>query len=189
MDISTWGTNPAIRKKENLYLTSQFHVPIYDFFEYRISEGSQEYLNLMQNELKEVVAIDAEAIQRNLSTCCYNCHGLSLASRRGWLNDVEIVIKNDSYKLLENNEALLPGDIVAYLDIDKGEYSITHTGIISYVSDNGNVEQVISGNKKCIIVSKWGMWGEYIHNLLKCPYTKNTTTYKISFYRFTRTCY
>lgn len=84
----------------------------------------------------------------------YNCHGLTFASRRTRVIDVqgiERVLIDDNWVELEMRD-VLPGDIVIYYS-EEGEPN--HSGIVVEVFDLGVPK----------IRSKWGSAGEYIHLL------------------------
>lgn len=118
----------------------------------------------------------SEVVRRTDISPIYNCHGMTFASRRTWIYEIEEInkiIEDDNYKEITINE-ILPGDIVFYIDEETKD--ITHSGIVisKYeISDRGiiNMPQIIS---------KWGGCREVVHKIDECPYRKNAF---IKFYR------
>jgi hypothetical protein len=100
----------------------------------------------------------------------YNCHGLSFASRRTWIEeDTEIkkIIKDDDYQVVPF-AGVLPGDIAVYY-AENGDAE--HSGIVVRVDEM----------RVPIILSKWGFCQEVIHHVAQCPYdAKNVLYYRIT---------
>lgn len=100
----------------------------------------------------------------------YNCHGLTLASRRtgitdeGALNDI---IADDGYSQI-SSELVLPGDLIIYYNGEDG--TIEHTGIVLSKPSANNLNIPI-------IYSKWGKWHELIHPANSCPYNFENVKY------------
>jgi hypothetical protein len=96
-------------------------------------------------------------------TSRYNCWGFTFLPRRYWINS-----SNDVDQILNDNcvpvaaGSLRPGDVIRYRD----SYNVTtHTGRVWEVDAAGN----------CVKVrSKWGGWGEYIHDPLDVPSSYGT---------------
>ena len=98
-------------------------------------------------------------------TPAYNCHGLTFASRRTQIPDpdeVELILKEDGYRLLAWNEEIIGGDIAIWRQAQE----IVHSGIVAYVT--GDTPWILS---------KWSRYHEAIHKPFDCPYTKNTTVH------------
>jgi hypothetical protein len=106
---------------------------------------------------------------RTASTPRYNCHGMTFASRRTAIcdeGDLRLILSDDNYEELKNNEAL-PGDIIVYFDA-KGE--IEHTGIVLT-----EPQLEVSGFPD--VFSKWGKYHELIHAANNCPYNWGNIKY------------
>lgn len=100
----------------------------------------------------------------------YNCHGFTFASRRTWIEEVAEVHKildQDGYREIPLDEAL-PGDVIVYF-AENGDAE--HSGIVVAAP-----EGIL---KIPVICSKWGGYGEVIHDANYGPY--NTGIWK--FYR------
>lgn len=97
-------------------------------------------------------------------------------------------MKHENYAKLSPHEKVLAGDLVAYLETSTlGAREISHTAIVTETDSNNDVNQILTGHRSCHVVSKWGMNGEYIHDLLKSPY--QSLGYSIEFFRFKRASY
>ena len=56
----------------------------------------------------------------NAPTGIYNCHGLAFASRRTQIcepSEVQKIIREDGYRLIDRREDVQPGDIILYLGL------------------------------------------------------------------------
>ena len=101
------------------------------------------------------------AIERSANTDMYNCHGLVFAARRTNISDtreVEKILKHDDYMVIEK-ESVVPGDIIVYYSDDK---DAEHSGIV--------IEKGMKPLYIPIIISKWGILEEYIHQANDCEY-------------------
>lgn len=181
MEISLLYT-PTPERHIPLFLHNGFSIPLIVWKETRLIPGAKDYAEVMvkEEELKKKHA--PSAIRRHLPSCCFNCHGATFATRRGWLNDPSPILNAESYKSLGSNEKVLPGDIAIYRSTEDSSSEIRHSA--SVIESNDTVEKIISTVASCTVVSKWGMWGEYIHNVFESPYGKH-----VSFYRFVRSHY
>lgn len=107
----------------------------------------------------------------NTESQIYNCHGLTFGSRRTRLFEVDKILKEDSYKRIDKDE-VHEGDVAIYIR----EEGVVHSGIVI---------GVIHGNKLLsqmpLILSKWGVYGEYVHRYNCCPYIE--TSQDVIFYR------
>jgi hypothetical protein len=98
----------------------------------------------------------------------YNCHGLTFASRRTWIDkalEVRKILQDDEYRVVQPAD-VLPGDIVVYYVDGDAE----HSGL---VVDKGDIAGPV-------ILSKWGFCHEVIHRIRECPYDAgNVVFYRI----------
>jgi len=77
---------------------------------------------------------------RRLPTGCYNCHGLTFASRRTQILDpsvVEDILKDDGYRRIRFR-GVMQGDLAVYYD----RREIAHTGVIVAVERD---ERILGG--------------------------------------------
>lgn len=101
----------------------------------------------------------------------YNCHGHTFASRRTniWkANAIRQILVEDEYRRV-NLRDVLPGDVIIYVASDG---DIDHSGIV--VSADTNLL-----SPKIVVLSKWGMSQEVLHDYLEGPYSKNVEFYRI----------
>lgn len=134
-------------------------------------------LSLLEHHLGKEYEEYAFAVPRSSMSPLYNCHGMTFASRRTCIdNSVEIrkILQDDGYKQIIQKD-ILSGDIVLYIDSDN---EIVHSATIVNV-DKTNALPTIR------VVSKWGKWKEYIHDLHNCPYPDT----KKEFWRLTHEQY
>jgi hypothetical protein len=92
----------------------------------------------------------------------YNCHGMTFAARRTWIDDRRLVphiIAGDGYAEVDGNSAV-PGDIVVYFD-ERG--LAEHSGFVVEAA----TRQTIRIPK---VISKWGKAYEVLHWANRCPY-------------------
>jgi hypothetical protein len=136
---------------------------------------NQQYApNLMQKGLSDFII--KQTINkfpplhiRTHSTNCYNCHGMTFASRRTGIfesSEVEKILKEDDYAEVGLSE-VIPGDIIIYTD-SRGDRE--HSGIV--LSING-----LGDTKIPMILSKWGMAQEVVHSAYSSPYDEHTLRY------------
>jgi hypothetical protein len=81
--------------------------------------------------------------------------------------DWKLIIDDDGYRLLENDEPVFPGDIVAYVDEEK-EGEILHVGRVYYLAEG------LTPQSKRLpwVISKWNSTsGESLHSMYDVPYT------------------
>lgn len=136
---------------------------------------NEQYPGLGASALSSFVVTDLKrryhGLQiRNNPTDCYNCHGMTFASRRTGIYDTSSIyeiIKDDEYHEIAK-ETVLPGDIVLYYG-EGGD--IEHSGLV--ISKTSGAPEIP------IIISKWGMAFEAIHSVYSCPYNMG----QIKFYR------
>jgi hypothetical protein len=103
---------------------------------------------------------------RREPTATYNCHGLTFASRRTGiydLDDLKLILLDDGYKRITDEQDVRVGDIVLYMDLDNLP---VHSGIVVTVAD-----QWIGDVFLPTVLSKWGEGGgEYLHRVDNAPY-------------------
>jgi len=102
------------------------------------------------------------SVRQRSARATYNCHGMTFANRRTWIEKfddegsmdsvIRMILADDDYRMIQKAEAGC-GDIVVYKD-HKG--AITHTGI---VVDHNPLTGEIN------MLSQWGSDGEYFHTL------------------------
>lgn len=102
----------------------------------------------------------------------YNCHGMTLASRRTGIHDPKVVraiLNDDGYKAT-NPAAVEPGDLAIYHDMDE----ITHTGVVLKVVRG---EPDVPAFRTARVLSKWGYAGVYVHMAREGEYSTANVTY------------
>jgi hypothetical protein len=167
-------------------------VQLFVYEDVRLLEGTDLWNQVVKNDLDLANSLDTGAHRRHLPTVCFNCHGLTLANRRGWLNDAELVLNSENYVPLKPDQDVLPGDLVAYFDFNliSSKQSLSHTAIVVSNVIGTKAQEAISGQKDISVVAKWGFQGEYIHSMLKCPYVNaNATATQVVIYRFQRAAF
>ena len=107
----------------------------------------------------------------NPPSSVYNCHGLTFASRRTIVCDLEIqkILNDDDYTEVNDWRNVLAGDIVIYYANGTGDAE--HSGIVIEAHSNMQLCTEIK------VLSKWGLTGEMIHSLTACPYPECTCKY------------
>lgn len=103
------------------------------------------------------------ATPRSSMSPMYNCHGMTFASRRTCIDkseEIRKILKDDGYKDV-TQKPILSGDIVLYLDSDS---EIVHSATVVSIDNSTSIPTIR-------VMSKWGKWREYIHDLHICPYT------------------
>ena len=97
------------------------------------------------------------------SSSTYNCVGHLFAARRTWIESDHLttILERDGYALVKDQQKLWVGDIVVY-ENPQGE--ITHVGQVVEIQQN-----LLDGSRTLIILSKWGVYGEYLHELSDVP--------------------
>lgn len=125
-----------------------------------ISEFNRNHFKITEEKYKK-------AIKRTEPTGLYNCHGLTFANRRCFIekpDQVLMILKDDEYKEIECKE-VLPGDIVIY----HSEGDVEHSGIV--------IEKPTPPMYVPLIFSKWSCHSEFIHYANDCPYDKSNIKY------------
>ncbi len=97
------------------------------------------------------------------SSSTYNCVGHLFAARRTWVESdhLPMILERDGYSRIDDSRKLWVGDIVVY---ENAHGEITHVGQVVEIQPN-----LEDGGRKLIILSKWGVYGEYVHELLDVP--------------------
>lgn len=93
----------------------------------------------------------------------YNCHGLTFAARRTWIwkaSEIAKVLRDDEYQEVDLKE-ILPGDIAVYYSNGDAE----HSGVVMRTAPVP------------VILSKWGVGQEVLHNVNDCPYDSSKVVY------------
>lgn len=106
--------------------------------------------------------------KRKPATGIYNCAGHVWASRRTSIldpQDWQVILRDDDYRLLNESEAPVPGDLVLYLD--QANREALHVGRILGLSPG-----VASGAQEIPwVLSKWNSTsGEVMHSVHDVPY-------------------
>jgi hypothetical protein len=101
-------------------------------------------------------------------TGVYNCHGFVFGAGRTGIEggDVRMILEDDGYTRV-NIEQTMPGDVVLYIAEDG---DIEHSAILVRPAHKS-----LSGH--AIVVSKWGNFTEYVHDLPLCPYSATNVEY------------
>lgn len=122
--------------------------------EFQIQDHKKKYQNSIHREVGP--------------SSVYNCHGLTFASRRTWVDkatEIAKILEEDDYTQIPF-EKVLAGDVVVYFE----EGEAIHSGIVVGRHDPGPV-----------ILSKWGKCHEVIHLYSECPYDlKDVRYYRIT---------
>ncbi len=107
------------------------------------------------------------AKRRTCPSSIYNCHGLTFAARRCFLENAEdilYILSDDNYSEVDW-KSVLPGDIAVYYS--KGDAE--HSGVVV-----GKAEPPLYSP---LLVSKWGSYAEVIHYFADCPYDCSDVKY------------
>lgn len=128
----------------------------------------------------EMLKRDFPAATLRSLTAVYNCWGLAFASRRTWvdLDQVRTILDDDGYAKVDKERDVRPGDVAVYLRPDD-EYE--HVAIVLHVEPD-----VERASFRFLVISKWGVNGEYIHDLRHIPMTGGVAT-RIEFFSERRT--
>ena len=136
-----------------------------------IANWRPAYLSqFMLNQIADLPARYDKMISRHKEPVpAYNCHGFTFASRRTWIDDpseLKQIMDDDRY--IEINESeVLPGDVIIYYD----EKNVPeHSGLVIR-------EPAKSKLKVALICSKWGGFGEVVHEAHYGPYCKGASRF------------
>ena len=97
------------------------------------------------------------------SSALYNCGGLVFGSRRVWIEPDEFrqILTDDGYQPV--TQPFQPGDVVLY---GKSLDDIDHVGFVHCVN---RVMLPSRREPEVWVRSKWGPWGEYVHEIKDVP--------------------
>jgi len=111
--------------------------------------------------------------QVNKESGIYNCHGLTFGSRRTNLEDIEVnkILEEDCYEEVTGDQ-VIEGDVAIYIAYD----GVIHSGIVIKIIEGEGINI-----KKPLILSKWGIMGEFVHSFDCCPYVEQSNN--IIYYR------
>jgi RHS repeat-associated protein len=119
------------------------------------------------------------------SSLRYNCGGYVFLGGKAWLN-VDIpaprILKDNGYKRVEKDADVKPGDVVTYLNTNRGirgnPKNIEHVGIVIGVGENGKVR----------VRSKWGAGPLVEHDVDEVPndYKDGRRVVNVCYYRTAR---
>ncbi len=122
------------------------------------------------HQYRECIGIHRPEDTRSSPTPCYNCHGLTFASRRTRIEEtgeIHKILEEDKYIVIRPKDTL-PGDIIIYY-ADDGDAE--HSGIVLSEPTRLGIPMV---------VSKWGSSSEFVHWANQCPYSfRNAMFYRI----------
>jgi hypothetical protein len=112
----------------------------------------------LKEALQKCQTIRPDAELRSVSAT-YNCVGMIFATRRTWVDPDHVYrfLEDDEYRQIDRSEIHI-GDIVVYkMRPDSSE--VTHVGVIV-----GRVDNFVQGTVSFKVLSKWGVWAEFIHD-------------------------
>jgi hypothetical protein len=97
------------------------------------------------------------------SSSVYNCVGHVFAGRRTHVSSdhLPMILEKDGYYKVSDLQRLWVGDIVVY---ENAEGEATHVGQVVEIQSS-----VQDGGRKVMILSKWGTYGEYLHEISDVP--------------------
>ena len=111
------------------------------------------------------------ATLRHGPTQRYNCHGATFASRRTGIWDDALIFRilsEDDYKEVPTDD-VRPGDTIVYFnDIN----APVHSGLVIQRPTQATFYIPL-------VCSKWGRYGEYVHEGDKSPYGFNVRYYRV----------
>ncbi|PWK77909.1 hypothetical protein LX99_02794 [Mucilaginibacter oryzae] len=111
-----------------------------------------------------------ELIFKTSPSDCYNCHGMTFASRRTGIYDAEEVKKilmDDEFHEIQLGD-VLAGDIAVWYDKKNGDAE--HSGFV--ISVQRDIQPVVP-----FVISKWGITSEVIHSVYLTPYSNTDIKY------------
>jgi hypothetical protein len=101
-------------------------------------------------------------------TGIYNCHGFVFAASRTGIDygsDVRMILKDDGYVQVTPAKSL-PGDVVLY--VANGD--VEHSAILV-------TPEHLSVSTQAVVMSKWGPFTEWVHDVTLCPYDATNIEY------------
>ena len=148
-------------KEQSIILQTRKGTNITNYQSREISQFNKNYFNKIENDYPN-------ALKRTKPSGLYNCHGMTFASRRCFIENSEqifLILSDDDYIEIDHKN-VLPGDIVLYFSKDG---DIEHSGIV--------IEKPEPPFYIPKIVSKWATHAEFIHYANDCPYEKTNIKY------------
>jgi len=126
---------------------------------YRMPEHPPE----VRREAAKMFKQDHAAAKLRSSSSSYNCVGHVFAARRTWVESdhLSMILERDGYSPFQDIQKLWEGDVVVY-ENEQGEP--THVAQVTEIRLNLNI-----GGRTVFVLSKWGAYGEYLHELLDVP--------------------
>lgn len=118
----------------------------------------------------ELTAQHHPAAELRSTTARYNCMALPFGSRRTWVapDDLDpvltLILRDDGYEQVANPADLRLGDLVVYRERSQ-ERRVSHVGTVARLEP-----QVEEARVRIVVLSKWGQFGEYIHEVSDVPH-------------------
>lgn len=125
-----------------------------------ISEYNKKYFQPTESKYPK-------AKKRSEPTGLYNCHGLTFANRRCFVEiakQVLMILEDDDYQEIEIRN-VLPGDIIVYYS----DGDVEHSGIV--------IQKAEAPLFIPLVFSKWSCHAEFIHYANYCPYYMGNIKY------------
>jgi hypothetical protein len=124
----------------------------------------------VQAQLSKYLGLYPGAKPRSLNaTGIYNCHGFVFASGRTGIDhgrDVRMILHDDGYVKVDAAKAM-SGDIVLYVAPDG---DVPHSAVLVTTANES-----LTGFP--VVVSKWGSFIEFVHDVPHCPYDSSNIEY------------
>jgi hypothetical protein len=143
--------------------------------------GSSPILDQQAKNMKSSFP-DTCVFRRTGLISCYNCHGLTFASRRTRIWNSTVVRKlmeEDGYVRIKKRSEVRPGDIILYIS-PSGD--VEHSGIILFT--NSDIIPFAPPERPMLehflVLSKWGFSEEIVHRETMCPYEGLREFWRIS---------
>jgi hypothetical protein len=99
----------------------------------------------------------------------YNCVGHVWASRRTAVHEeteINLIFRDDGYRVVEQNEQVGVGDFVAYFHQLERQLGFLHVGLVIEMREAQGVQMKVP-----FVLSKWdGASGEVIHHFMDVPF-------------------
>lgn len=141
---------------------------------HRTGTFTQEVLDKMTEDASQYQNI----VKLRSETYNYNCHSYAWYSQSEnntiWLSYPNAFKTDGCYEV--SIAECRSGDIVLYRNLNEAPYEDIHSAIISSVDSSDSTDTGIT------VISKWGAYPLYSHNLTECPYYAQANEIKI--YRF-----
>ena len=150
--------------RKPVYTREGNEIPQLEFEDYEYWKKQQSVVDVQRRagldfrDLSQMYASLRKA--RSYSPYMYNCVGMIFASRRAWIEPIELtlIFSEDKYRKIGKDE-LDCGDIVIYTKRNER----THVGLVTSVQwTDGEIGPIW-------VLSKWGMNAEVAHRLEVVP--------------------